>query len=366
MEEKKLTQEEYSNLLLALKKDTVTKKGISSIKIWIILFFFIVFSSLLTFSSFFFSLYTPISPIFQSLQKKEELMPLLNSSWYKVLKWEQTPDKKECSLKETTNVFEQTKQIEFSMDWICYTVSLELKEKHTPIKAGILIISLTLLFAFFFLIRNRELIYRIELLWNFGEMEPFLNKYIRNLSDFLEKYSHKLSYLEFKLLSDKLYQHLFILIKEKRNVNLIPLIYTDIVSRLSQIWLKDKNELIRIQQGLLEREWFLIEKRYSSYIWNTLNYITSIYFNSSIQLLFFVSIYLAVNAFILQTIYSEWFQNSSYLFYLTQTTSIASNLWGDISLINNPIELWFSIYLQITWLLLFWILIWVITKKINS
>ena len=130
--------------------------------------------------------------------------------------------------------------------------------------------------------------------------------------------------------------------------------------------MNEKGEILYIHRNLLEKEWFRIEKRYGKYIWNILSYLSSVYYTSSIQLGLFVCIYIIFNAIILQSIYTDWSINSSFLYYFTQVTSIASNLWGSIDLTRTTVELIYYVYLQVTGLILFGILIWIITRKIQS
>jgi len=81
---------------------------------------------------------------------------------------------------------------------------------------------------------------------------------------------------------------------------------------------------------------------------------------SALTLLFFLNLFILFNSFFLQLII--WW-DKSFLYYMYETTSIISNLWWDINFNSN---IWYAywIYLQFSWILLFWLLIWIFEKRI--
>lgn len=111
---------------------------------------------------------------------------------------------------------------------------------------------------------------------------------------------------------------------------------------------------------LLENYYFLKTKNFYWYIINFFNLIVSNYMTSALTLLFFLNLFILFNSFFLQLII--WW-DKNFLYYMYETTSIISNLWWDVNFNSN---IWYAywIYLQFSWILLFWLLIWIFEKRI--
>jgi len=93
--------------------------------------------------------------------------------------------------------------------------------------------------------------------------------------------------------------------------------------------------------------------------------LTSRYYTSKIQLGLFIMFFAFINAVYLKEIYEiPRFLNNSFIYYLSEVTSILSNLWWDISFITST-EYIYNIIIQLIWLVFFGILLWIITKEIK-
>ena len=168
---------------------------------------------------------------------------------------------------------------------------------------------------------------------------------------------------EFKYLIDNLYILYYTLLKHNFDDIYFPWtklkLYT-FIKNYKNIYEVKKYIYTLANFKVIESFYLLKNKKYFKYFLNFSSFIISYYMTSSTSLLIFLIIFIYFNSNFLQLI--TWW-NHQFLYYMYETMSIVSNLWWDVNF-NSNIWYIFWIYLQLSWILLFWLLIWIFEKRI--
>jgi len=125
-------------------------------------------------------------------------------------------------------------------------------------------------------------------------------------------------------------------------------------------WLFHLWKDIKRNMGQMNWEFFKQNKMYSDYYISKFKEYTTLYNTSFIQLFLFVIWFIFLHSIITMAIVPEL--SNSFLYYLYNTTSIASNLGWEITF-TSEIGMIYWIYLQISGLMLFWLMISTLNEK---
>lgn len=132
-------------------------------------------------------------------------------------------------------------------------------------------------------------------------------------------------------------------------------------------WLFEIQSRIKVIYKEISRIYLFKKKYYIKWLWNCFAFYTSRYLTSLSIYSAFLIILLIYNSFLFQYIFyysTGWFFDKDIVWYLYETVNITSNLGWNTEW-EWIIQQLFLIYLTVSWVAMFWILIAIINDKIK-